>query len=238
MADNIITLDRFRTGKAYTLWQAAGLAGVDTRTARRWLLGSSGDAGLAKMEPLFGDKANQFVDEPVLTLSFLELVELVIVARFRKRSKRLKLERLRDAHRFAREQWGLPYPFASLNLLQLGGHLLHVYDEQHPAGPSESLALDMSGQPTLPGLVKDELEKNLEFPDTWAGVWHPRGAGVPVIVDPHIAAGRPVIEGTGVTVETVSRRWHEGETITLLARDYDLSIEVLDQVLHVADLAA
>lgn len=171
-------------------------------------------------------------------LSFLELVELVIVGRFRKRKPPLRLERIRAAHEFARETWQMPYPFASMHLLHMGGHLLRVFDDRHPGRPSEAMALDLHGQPTLPGLVTAELTENLVFPDEFAGRWYPRGRKTPIVVDPHIAAGRPTIENTGITVATVQARWARGESIRALARDYGVTVDTLDQVLRVADIAA
>jgi uncharacterized protein (DUF433 family) len=237
MPDEVRSLDRFRASKAYPIWQAAKLAGVTTQTAAKWLQGYEGAHG--PIDPVFGEsRGRRSLESPVLMLSFLDLVELVIVGRFRKRQPPLRLERIRDAHRFARETWGIPYPFASLKLLQMGGHLLHVFDEEHPGRPSEAMALDMNGQPTLPGLVKAELTDNLDFPDEFAGRWYPRGRQTPIVVDPHIAAGRPTVNGTGITVATVQARWASGESIRSLARDYGVSVDTLDQILKVADIAA
>src|SRR4051794_15427055 len=163
----VTNLDRYRTGKGYTIWQAARLAGVTTQTAKRWLLGY--DRTYGSVGPVVGERARQpATSSDALMLSFLELVELVIVGRYRKKSSPVSLDRIRAAHDFAQREWDLPYPFASLNLLTLGGHLLRVFDETHPAAASEAMALDMGGQWTLPGLVKNELERNIEFQDQFA----------------------------------------------------------------------
>ncbi len=229
--------DAFRIGKAYTVWQAARLAGVTTQTAKHWLLGYEGTYG--RVDPVFGDRAAPpSPTEPVLMLSFLELVELVIVGRFRKRAKPIRLERIRAAHKFAREEWKMPYPFASISLREFGGHLLLEFDREYPGYPYEAMALDMQGQPTLPGLVKTEVEQNLIYPDMFAGRWYPRGRSIPIVVDPLVAAGRPAIENTGITVATIRARWNGGESMRSLAEDYGVKLDTIDQVLHVADLAA
>lgn len=234
----VVNLDRFRTGKGYTVWQAARLAGVTPQTAKRWLLGY--DRTYESVGPVFGDRARPTApSQSALMLSFLELVELVIVGKFRKKTPPLKLERIRAAHKFAREQWDLPYPFASLNLLQFGGHLLHVFDQKYPAAPPEAMALDMGGQPTLPGFVRTELEQNIDFPDVLAGRWYPYGREAGIVVDPRVAAGRPSIDQTGVTVATAHARWREGgESIASLARDYGISRDILEKALQAADRAA
>jgi hypothetical protein len=161
-----ILADRFRTGKAYTLRQAAKLASVSTQTARRWVLGY--EESDRQGSPVFGPKSDEPTGAPLM-LSFLELVELDVVAKFRKNAPSLKLANIREAHRFARAEWQLAYPFASAKLLAVGGHVLSDFARERGAERSEWLALDMQGSPSLPGLVRDELGNNLEYPDTFAG---------------------------------------------------------------------
>src|SRR4051794_29617164 len=104
--------DQIRVGKSYMIWQAAKLAGVSTRTAREWLVGHDGPEGYAP--PVFGEWASRSItSDAVLMLSFLELVELVIVGRFRRPPRPISLDRIRAAHKFARETWHVAYPFAS-----------------------------------------------------------------------------------------------------------------------------
>ena len=227
------TLDPFRTGKAYSAAQAARLAGTTPATARRWLLGY--EAPGHQMAPVFG-VGRATIEEGPLVVSFLDLVEIAVVARFRSAQSRrgqVTLERLRHAHRYAREQLGFPYPFATLSLSEFGGHILHQFDTLYP-GPG-ILALDTGGQWALPGVVQDEMVR-LDFgsADPFAIRWFPRGRSVPIVVDPHIAAGRPTILESGVTLETISRRWHGGESIEALAQDYDLVPRVVEEVLKYA----
>jgi uncharacterized protein (DUF433 family) len=214
----------FRLGKAYTVSQAAGLAGVSTATARRWL-------------SVVGGRDDE-LRAPLLMLSFLELIELVVVARFRAPPSSVKLERIARAHVFARQEFGLHYPFASLNLRKLGGHVLHKFDEVTGARPSEWMALDMAGQYTLPGLVQFELENNVVYPDEFAGIWYPHGRQVPILIDPYIAGGRPTIEGRGITVETLRRRFFAGESTNALALDYEIPRETVERAVQVAATAA
>jgi hypothetical protein len=142
------SIDRFRSGKSYTVAQAARLAETSPATVRRWLKGYH--APHHHMEPVFGAK-----DQDATRLSFLELVELIVASRFRRRTDTrpgISLERIRNAHSYAREQWGLPYPFASLRLLHDGVHILREFDTKEAGGPT-LLALDAGGQWTLPGAV-------------------------------------------------------------------------------------
>src|SRR3954462_14898828 len=106
MTEEVVPSDQYRVGKSYTIWQAARLADVSTRTAKDWVLGYEGPYG--RVPPGFGDRgAPSNTADPVLMLSFLELIELVIAARFRKRPRPINLDRIRAAHKFAREEWGV-----------------------------------------------------------------------------------------------------------------------------------
>jgi uncharacterized protein (DUF433 family) len=49
-----------------------------------------------------------------------------------------------------------------------------------------------------------------------------RGKGY-IIIDPDLAAGRPVIRGTGIAAEIIAKRKKSGESESLLAKDYRIS---------------
>ena len=226
-------IDTFRIGKAYTITQAAQLVKTTPATVRRWLLGYQAPGH--QTEPVFGEDRNLKEDGP-LVVSFLELIEIAVVAKFRTmRSGRrqVSLGHLRRAHQFAREQLQLPYPFATLKLFEFGGHVLHEFDKQFPG--QGTLALDIGGQWVLPAIVVKE-KTHLDFGDTdpFALRWFPKGRGIPIVVDPHVAAGRATIYQSGVTLETLNRRWHRGETIDDLAVDYDLTPWVVEEALKYA----
>jgi uncharacterized protein (DUF433 family) len=189
------------------------------------------------MAPVFGG-ARRRSDEAPKVVSFLELIEIVVVARFRKGSPghpAVKLERLRRAHAYARERFQLPYPFASLKLQEYGGHILHEFDVQEPG--DTALALDMGGQWVLPGLVRDEL-KHFEYANELVSRWYPAGPEIPVVVDPHIAAGRPTIAGSGVTLNTIRERFAAGDSIAFIAEDFELEPSVIEKALQFATAAA
>jgi len=217
--------DPFRTGKAYTVGEAARLALTSPQNVRRWMVGYNAPGH--KMEPVFGNKHSP---GDLLTISFLELAEIVIVAGFRK--QRVPLQRTRDAHEYARRTFGLAYPFASLNLRESGGHILHEFEQQQP-GPGKLVSLDMQGQYVLPETVQLTVV-NFDFSDTdrLASRWFPFGRHVPVVVDPHFGAGAPTVIGSRVTVDTLKRRWKAGETIKSMSSDLELEEEDVEHVLQ------
>jgi uncharacterized protein (DUF433 family) len=181
------------------------------------------------MNPVLVDRER--AANSIQRVSFLELVDFVVVARYRRWG--IDLEVIRGAHTFAKAEWGVPYPFASLNLLPLGGQVLRRYEEGHP-DVAQFVVLSSPGQYVLPDIVKEEAE-NLDFDagknDPFAVRWHPHGHEVPIVVDPRFGGGMPTVEGTGVTISAIWRRYNVGETKRSIASDFNLKFSVVDQVL-------
>jgi uncharacterized protein (DUF433 family) len=231
--NEVITVrDRFRSGKAYTIEQAAHLADISPGTIRNWLYGAKMPDGY-KMSPVFGPKAKP---PDGLAVSFLELSELIIAAQFRKR--KIKLPRIREARNFAVQETGLAYPFAHLDLDSVGGHILARFEEIYPraGGEPSFVVLSSPGQYVLPGIVQEQI-KRFEYDDDdhFASRWHPYGVGVPVVVDPHYAGGRPTIAGSNVSVDIIRKRWKAGEKVAYIAHDFQLRRADVEAVLqHVA----
>jgi hypothetical protein len=109
------------------------------------------------MKPILGPRPD---GEGTPVLSFLELAELIVVARYRKRSgHRIKLERLRAAHQFARERLGIEHPFASGRLLLEGGYIIHEFEAADPAAGAK-IAIDIGGTFALPIDFRDTLSRH------------------------------------------------------------------------------
>ncbi len=216
-------------GKRYSISEAARLAGTSPQNARRWLLGY--DAPGHRMLPVFGQTARGETPR----LSFLELIELAVVARFRSStgSHPIPLERLRAAHRFARQQLRVEHPFASRKLLVEGGHVLYEFERQYPG--TGRLALDLQGQRVLPGVVLEEL-RQMDFDDKSGLVlrWFPWGREAPVVLDPERGGGRPVIQGTNVRAEVIRARFDSGESIQELADDFEIGVPAVEAALRAA----
>jgi uncharacterized protein (DUF433 family) len=222
-----IIRDPFRIGKAYTAARAASLAGVAPGTIRNWMLGYR--HAEYEMYPVLGPRertAERF------TVSFLELAELIVVARYRKWG--IDLRELTAAHTVLREEWGLPYPFATTNMTTAGGRLLARYQESHPDA-GQFAVLTRREQYVLPEIVQDEIER-FDFDkapaDPFAFRWHPYGRDVQVVVDPRFAGGKMTITGRGVTIEALKRRRDAGDEYADIADDYDLNEPLVREVLQ------
>lgn len=223
-------ISQMRTGSAYTFAQAAHLAGTTPQNVRRWLFGY--EAPGHRMDPVFGPPA-QVDGAP--TISFLQLAEIIVVARYRRRSgKQISLARLREAHRFARERLGIEWPFASEVIRAGGGHIIHEFEETHPDA-GRRIAIDVGGKFVLPGDFCDTFALfDFDEDDGMASRFYPFGKETQVVVDPEHAAGMPTFAGTNVRVETIVGRWKAGQTIAELEEDFEIPSTTIEAVLQAA----
>ena len=223
--------DSWRTEPLYTISEAAHLAHVSPVTVRRWLFGYAPDhrQPSRKSPPVFGatEAGNPFV-------SFLQLVELVVANDFRKVG-RVKLDVVRQAHRNARSETGIEYPFAHLQLESLGGHIVRWL--QAGDRMSQAQAVDQPEQRSLPNLVEQRI-RELEYERDFAARWYPVGKVIPIVVDPLFSSGLPTIAGRGVTVVTIHKRWKAGQLIDFIARDLEISTGLVERALQYADKIA
>ena len=55
---------------------------------------------------------------------------------------------------------------------------------------------------------------------------------VPIVVDPRISTGLPVIEGRGVTVQAICNRFNSGLKIDFIAKDFDMDRDLVETALQ------
>ncbi|MBI2910002.1 MAG: DUF433 domain-containing protein [Chloroflexi bacterium] len=227
MSDNGNGRNGWRTQPMYTFAEVAHLAQVSVGTVRNWLLGYWTAEGEVK-RPLFKGHPGK-----ESACSFLQLIEIVVAAKFRK-AERQPFKTVRQAYDNARRIWpNLEYPFASLELKSIGGHIVHIMRV-----PGVALqAVDQPEQYTIPGLVQETLAQ-IEFEYELASRWHPIGTGVPIVVDPRISGGLPTVEGRGITVQAIHKRFKAKQKIDFIARDFALARGVVEEVIRYAEQVA
>ena len=219
-------IEAWRTQPMYTFGEAARLSGVAPATVRNWVRGYT--VRDRSVPPLFESAAKD-----AARVSFLQLIEIVVAARFRK--KRFTFKRVRAAYDSARAEWNLAYPFAHLRLEGLGGHIVRRL-ETESAGESLQ-AVDSPKQWSLPGLVLGVV-RQLDYESELAAKWYPAGKATPVVIDPRVSSGLPTIMDRGVTVGSLLKRWKAGHTIAFIADDFDMKADVVERALQYADAVA
>ena len=221
MAEALNGSNGWRTDPMYTFSEAAHLARVSPGTVRNWLLGYTTQE--RTIPPLFHAEATH----PAI-VSFLQLVEIVVAATFRK-AERKSFQTVRRAYENARKEFGLDFPFAHLRLGAIGGHIVHYI--RGDGSVSSFQAMDEPHQWTLPGLVQEVVEDQLYYDEReLAARWYPVGKSVPIVVDPRFSSGAPTIVGRGVTVGAIYNRWKNGNlSMDFIAEDFQLDREQVEQ---------
>ncbi len=223
------TLNGWRTESMYSFSEAAHLADVSTTTVKNWLFGYSVRG--RDVPPLFPSSDAAMV-------SFLQMIEIMVAGRFRKSAvggKSVPFRAVRDAYLNARESSGIEYPFAHLRLEALGGHIVHFLREGGSIASYQTL--DTPEQWTMPGLLRETIDQ-IDYQHELASRWFPIGRSVPIVVDPRLSTGLPVIEGRGVTVQAIRNRFMAGLRIDFIAEDFAMDPELVETALRYGEKVA
>ena len=213
----------------YSFREAANLADVSVSTVKNWLFGYT--VGGREVPPVMPSSNTAMV-------SFLQMIEIMVAGRFRKSapgSRPAPLKALRNAYDNAQKLYGIEYPFAHLKLESIGGHIIHLLENGNSAASFQ--AVDLPEQWTLPGLLRDTIDQ-IEYDHDLASRWYPIGKTVPIVVDPRISTGLPVIAGRGVTVQAIRNRFKAGLHIDFIAKDLDLDRDLVETALQYCEKVA
>ena len=218
--------DSWRTSPIYTFSEAARLAKTAPGTIKRWIVGTETSS------PVFDSSRPDERDSAMV--SFVQLVEVVVASSFRRKGH-VNLDVVRKAHHNARNQLGVEYPFASLKLEPLAGHIiLRLRQGKQVKGLP---AIDVPGLSTIPGLTIEVLD-DLEYETELATRWWPVGKHRPIVIDPRFSAGLPTIPQRRVTIQNIRKRWLAGQTIQFISKDLDLEDMTVEDALRYSEQIA
>lgn len=210
----------WRTQPMYTFKEVSRLSGISVSTVRNWLFGYTVDE--RQVSPLFKAPPD------TTCCSFINLVEVMVAARFRK-AEHSKYEVVKRTYENAKKLYSFEHPFADsrLRLEAIGGHIVHMIKNK-----GSLQAIDTPEQFTLPNLVKEMMEQ-LEFELELASRWYPVGKNIPIVVDPYISSGVPVIAGRSITLENIEKRFYSGkQKMDFIAKDLELEESVVQEVIR------
>ena len=218
--------DSWRISPIYTFSEAARLAKTTPGTIKRWIFGT--ETSIPVFEPTHLDERDQAV------VSFVQLVEAVVASNFRRKGN-VSLEVVRQAYHNARNHLGIEYPFASLKLEPLAGHIiLRLRQDKLEKGLP---AIDSLGLNTIPGLTIEVLD-DLEYETELATRWWPVGKQRPIVIDPRFSAGLPTIPQRRVTIQNIRKRWLAGQSIQFISKDLDLEDTTVEDALRYSEQIA
>jgi uncharacterized protein (DUF433 family) len=197
----------------YQVQEAARYAGMSPQTIRHWQAG----------EDLIRSALS--ARDPRAALSYMQLIEVAVVAAFRKAG--IPLRDIRAAREYIKNAIKSEYPFAQYSFKTRGRSILVDYvqiDKRH--GKGKLLDVTKGGQLAWESIIAERL-KEFEYDRELALRWHVAGVGEPIIIDPRVSFGAPAV--SGVPTWVLKARWESGEAIDDIASDFDLSNEfVLD----------
>ena len=153
-------------------------------------------------------------------LSYMDLIEVAIIAAFRKSG--VSLQRIRKARDYAANELDSQHPFVQYRWQTEGFHMMLRLSEIDCHTSVDNLVVaDRHGQITWPEMVAERFS-HFDYDDTGlVMVWHVRGRDNLVTIDPRIRFGTPTVEGVPTWV--LEGRWQAGESIKEIGEDLGLS---------------
>ena len=218
----------------YLVAEAAHYLNVPVSTVRYWSVGKP----VSPSEPEGESYAPLIeVPEPDVTptlLSFVNLVELHVVAAIRRRHE-VKMPNLRSAIDYLREHTSDPVerrrPLVGRELETDG---LDLFVERYGRLVNVSRAGQVVIREML-GAALERIERDTDglpirlYPFTRSAV---RQTPSIIVIDPRLSAGRPVISGTGLATEIIAERYEAGESVDELAADYERGEKEIEEAIR------
>jgi uncharacterized protein (DUF433 family) len=198
----------------YGVSEAAGLLGLRSDRARAWLDGYERSG--VRYAPVIRE---EHTGQDLVTWG--EFVELGYLREYRR--KGVPLQQLRPVIDELRREFKTPYPLATARPYVYGKDLVLEVQERHDL-PTPIAIVVRSGQQILLADAAKQFFKKVEFDPTGQEVarrLRPAGPASPVVIDPLVRFGRPVV--AGIATERLWELADAGETIEEIADGYDLA---------------
>lgn len=170
-----------------------------------WLRDSATKKSRRKRPPVI--KTDLPVIDDAIALSFLELMELRVVKAIV--DKGVSLQHVRIAAQLASDRFETDHPFASRRVFTDGQAIFSAITDDS-ARPDVVRWKKNDIDQIIAGGIFDQFLEEIEFdPRTsLASKWWPQGRNCPVVLDPRISFGAPVIAGTAVRTSVIARMAH------------------------------
>jgi uncharacterized protein (DUF433 family) len=207
----------------YSVNEAASYLDIAPNTLHRWI------ANDGKHRPLID------VDQEHGLLSFYNLVEAHVLVSTRRR--KLPMPLVRIAVEYMQEKIGGAHPLATYKFATSGKSLFiqHLQGDTVDATRFGQAALGDILDKYLRGIRRGGIDK---MPIEIRPLTQKTLRLSPVVINPFLSSGSPVINGTGIVAATVWKRAKGGESLPDLAEDYDLKLSEIQTVIQYFDAAA
>ena len=215
-----------RDVRAYSFREVALCIGVPVSTLRAWCLGQR-DFAPVLSRPGGGGAYR--------SLSFFNLIEANVIAELR-RDHQVSMNRVRKALAFLAENVPVAHPLVEKEILITPKQRVYIVHK------GKRTDISAGGQWPLDAVVRNLLRRVhrgshgiLTF---YPRVVQPKGHRIPeedyapVVVDPEVCFGRPLIAGTAIPTDVVADRYRGGESVRKMAEDYNLSRAQIEAALR------
>lgn len=218
-----------REQPAYSVNEAASYLGMPVATLRSWVLGRTYQTADG---PQFFQPLVDIADKKHRRLSFYNLVEALTLNAMRRTTHRVSMPSIRKALNYVKRRLGEPRPLLAEKFLTDGVDLfLDKY--------GELVAVSRDGQLAMRTIILDSLEHirrdNKGMPQKlylFAASPATDTTKVAVVIDPRIAFGNPVVDGTGVSTAILAQRYKAGDSIDELATDFELTRHAVEEAIR------
>jgi uncharacterized protein (DUF433 family) len=230
-------LDRFNA-PLYTVAEASRYLDVPPTTLTAWTHGyqrRTPGRAMVVGEAVVTALPRQHRRDPVIP--FIGMAEGLVLAAMRRSG--VPLQRIRPALARLSEQFGLAHALASRRLYTDGAEVLYDYARTNPdsdaAQAARELVVVRNDQGVFNEVVNDYLRR-LEFdPDGYARLIRlPAYEVAQVVVDANRGFGQPVFAHGGARLEDALALFQAGEPLDVVADEYGVPREELEDVVRVA----
>lgn len=214
--EGVVTLNDYYSKPILTARETARYLGMPESTLDAWLL----DRGRTALVHAVRPEHRGWPRVP-----FVGVIEAYVLRALR--DLKLPMEEIRKAAELVREEFDDPYALAHQRIVTDGVALfVRMTDTSYVHARDRQIA------------ISDVLEEHLKQID-WASDGtakrlHLRNfpADADVIIDPRFGWGAPVLGRSKVKVEDLVTLWRNGERLTTIADEYDLTVDVIEDVLR------
>jgi uncharacterized protein (DUF433 family) len=197
----------------YMVAEAARLLRLPKRTLENWLDGNT-------MRGVHYPPVIRTDGSRAELVTWGEFVEAAFLTEYR-RVHDVPLQHLRPVVDDLRQRYGVPYPLAHYRPYVADRELVISLPEATAAPKNGApLIVHRKGQLVLGAAVDAFLDK-VEFEDDIARRLRPEGKESPVMIDPEVAFGIPVVRA--VRTEVIHELFDAGESVDFIAETYELT---------------
>jgi len=233
MRRDVFTQLDLRETPAYTIGDAAAYLRLPPSTLRAWTMGQR---YRVRDTAKFFKPVIEIADRKNRQLSFINLVEAFVLAGIR-REHEIPLPKVRKTVDYLRRAFRTRRPLAE-EQFQTDGVNLFVEKMGALIGASQE------GQIQMREVLLDRLQRVRRDPKGIPEkiVLFPAPAGktgsADVIIDPRLSFGRPVLDRLGVRTAILAERFDAGDDVDVLARDYAIPLEAVQNAIRCERRAA